>query len=280
MQQVGDAGPDYQSFIGRAGPSPLDVRRGGGKQDRRKTMQDNSSAKKLNRREALGLIAVTAGGGAFMSASAFAQNAAQPASTTLLMPQAGVCAIMPETTEGPFYFDPELDRRDITEGREGVPLAIRLQVVDQQCRPLAGKRVDIWHCDAKGIYSGYPRQGDSRDIDTSGQKFMRGVRHTDESGIVVFDTIYPGWYRGRTTHIHFKAFLDESSVLTGQMFFPDDLSEHLFSMVAPYNDRPERRDMMNKDDRIALDAGPLAHAAIRESGAAYEALLIIGVSAA
>jgi protocatechuate 3,4-dioxygenase beta subunit len=242
-------------------------------------MRDVSSAKKLSRRRALGLIAVTASGGAFMSASAFAQNAAAPALIALLMPQAGVCAIMPEAEEGPFYVDAELDRKDITEGREGVRLAVRLQVVDQQCRPLAGKRVDIWHCDAKGIYSGYPGQGDGRDIDTSGQKFLRGAQHTDASGIVAFDTIYPGWYHGRTTHIHFKAFLDQNSVLTGQMFFPDDLSEYLFTTVAPYNDRADRRDMLNRDDRIALDAGPLAHAAIREAGATYEALLIIGVSA-
>ena len=167
--------------------------------------------------------------------------------------------------EGPFYVDPELDRRDIREGRGGVPLLVRLQVVDQQCRPLAGSRVDIWHCDARGLYSGYPGQGDDRDIDTSGQKFLRGVQHADASGIVAFETIYPGWYRGRTTHIHFKVFPGQSSVLTGQMFFPDDLSEHLFTSVAPYNDRPQKRDMTNRDDRIALDAGPLAHAAIREA---------------
>jgi protocatechuate 3,4-dioxygenase beta subunit len=234
----------------------------------------------LNRRQALGLIAVTAGGGTLMPASAFAQRAMQPASVALLMPDAGVCAIMPQTTAGPFYFDPELERSDISEGREGVPLVVRLQVVDGQCRPLAGKRVDIWHCDAQGMYSGYPGQGDSRDIDTSGQKFLRGVQHTDERGIVAFATIYPGWYPGRTTHIHFKAFPDDGSSLTGQLFFPDDLSEHLFTTVAPYNDRRGRRNTLNKDDRIALDAGTPAQAALRENGTAYEALLIIAVGGA
>jgi protocatechuate 3,4-dioxygenase beta subunit len=240
-------------------------------------MTDVASMAKLNRRQALGLIAVTAGGGTLMSASAFAQKAVQPASVALLMPDAGVCTIMPETTEGPFYFDPELERSDMSEGREGVPLVVRLQVVDGQCRPLAGKRVDIWHCDAQGMYSGYPGQGDGRDVDTSGQRFLRGVQHTDERGIVAFATIYPGWYRGPTTHIHFKAFPDDSSVLTGQLFFPDDLSEHLFTTVAPYRDRQGRRDTLNKDDRIALDAGTPAQAALRESGTAYEALLIIAV---
>lgn len=232
----------------------------------------------LNRRNVLGLIAVTASGGASMSAAAFAQTAS--ASTALLMPDAQVCVITPETTEGPFYFDPDLDRSDITEGREGLPLAVRLQVVDERCQPIAGARVDIWHADARGIYSGYPGQGDDRSLDTTGQKFLRGIRTTGTSGIVEFRTIYPGWYRGRTAHIHFKVILDGSDVLTGQMFFPDDLSEHIYAARAPYTDRPSKRDMSNKDDRIAVAAGPASHAAVREGGGAYEALMIIGVATA
>lgn len=232
----------------------------------------------LNRRHMLGLIAVTASGGALISPAAFAQTAS--ASTALLMPEANVCVITPETTEGPFYFDPELDREDITEGRDGLPLIVRLQIVDQQCRPIAGARVDLWHADAKGIYSGYPGQGDDRSLDTSGQKFLRGNRLADASGIVAFRTIYPGWYRGRTAHVHFKVILNDADVLTGQMFFPDDFSEHLYTTLAPYTDRPAKRDMFNKDDRIALDAGPASHAAIREGGQALEALMIIGVQAA
>ena len=241
-------------------------------------MQDRLSATLVNRRQALSLIAVTAGGGALMPPAAFAANATPPASAALLMPDAGVCAIMPQAEEGPYYLDPELERSDIAEGREGVPLTVRLQVVDRECRPLAGKRVDIWHCDAQGLYSGYPGQGDGRDVDTSGQKFLRGVQVSDLNGIVAFATIYPGWYRGRTTHIHFKVFLGERTVLTGQMFFPDDLSEHIFTTVAPYNDRSGTRDVMNRDDRVARDAGPFAQAAVREKDVAYEALLIIGVT--
>jgi protocatechuate 3,4-dioxygenase beta subunit len=231
----------------------------------------------LTRRQALGLIAVTAGGGAFLPAEALAASDSPFAGTSLLMPGAGLCAITPETTEGPFYFDPELERQDITEGREGVDLTLRLQVVDESCLPLPNARVDIWHCDAKGHYSGYPGQGDGRDIDTTGEKFLRGVQHTDEQGLVSFKTIYPGWYRGRTTHIHFKVFPDENSVMTGQIFFPDDLSEHLFTSVAPYNDRSEKRDVWNRQDGIALRAGPLSQAALRETQSAYEALMIIAI---
>ncbi len=235
--------------------------------------------RKMSRRHALRLIAVTATGGAFLTPAARAAVGSPFGNASLLMPGAGVCSITPEVTEGPFYFDPELERQDITEGREGVPLTVRLQAVDSQCRPLAKARVDIWHCDARGIYSGYPGQGDSRDIDTSGEKFLRGIQHTDEQGIASFQTIYPGWYRGRTTHIHFKVFPDANSEMTGQLFFPDDLSEHLFTTVAPYNDRPEKRDMFNRQDGIARRAGPMSQAALRETQSAYEALLVVAMNA-
>ncbi|MFB9980637.1 intradiol ring-cleavage dioxygenase [Mesorhizobium kowhaii] len=245
-------------------------------------MSGKPSSFSLSRRKALGLIAVTAGGGAFLPAAAIAtQSSAGKASSyaglALFETGAGVCAITPEVTEGPFYFDPKLERADVTEGKKGLALTVRLQVVDAACRPLAGARVDIWHCDAQGAYSGYPGQGDGRDVDTSGQTFLRGWQKTDASGIVSFATIYPGWYRGRTTHIHFKVFPDDSSVMTGQLFFPDSLSEQIFTTVAPYNDRPGKRDTSNASDGIARQAGPLSQAALREVEDAYQALMIVAV---
>ncbi len=235
-------------------------------------MPDHPFRAKLSRRHALGLIAVTAGGGAFMPSAARAQN--QP----LLLPNAGVCTITPETTEGPYYFDPALERADITEGRKGAGLVVRLQVVDQDCKPIAGARVDIWHCDAEGHYSGYPGQGDGRDVDTTGEKFLRGWQSTDGNGIVAFKTIYPGWYRGRTTHIHFKAFPGEASVMTGQMFFPDDVSESIYAKVAPYNGRSARRDTMNGDDGILRRAGAGVESAVRQEATAYEAEMIVAIA--
>jgi protocatechuate 3,4-dioxygenase beta subunit len=231
----------------------------------------------LTRREALGLIAVTATGGAFLAPEALAQGGSLLATSPLLMPEAGVCTIMPEATEGPFYFDPGLERQDITEGKQGVELMVRLQAVDASCRPLQSARVDIWHCDAEGHYSGYPGQGDGGDVDTSGEKFLRGVQKTNADGIASFKTIYPGWYRGRTTHIHFKVFPNENSVMTGQLYFPDALSEHLYANAAPYNKRAAKRDTFNDSDRIALRAGPGAQAALREILPAYEALLVVAV---
>jgi protocatechuate 3,4-dioxygenase beta subunit len=242
-------------------------------------MHKASFPSKLNRRRALGLIAVTAGGTALVPVQLFAQQASSQ-SASLLLPEAGVCSITPETTEGPYYFDPELERSEITEGREGAGLTVRLQIVDEACNPIEGARVDLWHCDASGHYSGYPGQGDGRDVDTTGQKFLRGWQRADKAGVATFQTIYPGWYRGRTTHIHFKAFPEEGRAMTGQMFFPDDLSERIFSTRAPYNQRDGRRDTMNADDGILRRAGSGVQSAVREAASTYEALMIIAVKRA
>ena len=116
--------------------------------------------------------------------------------------------------------------------------------MDSACKPLPDARVDIWHADASGIYSGY--RGQPGNISTEGETFMRGTQFADANGIVEFRTVYPGWYPGRTTHIHFKVFLDQASVLTGQIFFPDEVSDQVYATVAPYNERSARRDTTNE----------------------------------
>lgn len=231
--------------------------------------------KGLSRREALSLVAIAAASGTLMTQRAFAQEAGAATDTASLLPGADVCVITPEVTEGPYYFDPALVRADITEGRPGVKTLVRLQVVDAQCKPLPGARVDIWHADATGIYSGYPNQ--PRGIDTSGQTFMRGTQMTGDNGVAEFTTVYPGWYSGRTTHIHFKVFLDESNVLTGQLFFPDALSEFIYRNVAPYSDRTEERDTINTNDNIANQATQASFAYVKELADAYLVAMIIGV---
>jgi len=190
-----------------------------------------------------------------------------------------VCRMMPRMVEGPFYFDPDLVREDITEGRPGVPLKIVLQVTDgAMCQPIEGARVDVWHCDATGRYSGYDRQGDDGSISTKGEKFLRGTQTTGATGEVKFATIYPGWYRGRTTHIHFKVLLDEKAMLTGQMYFPDALSEYIFTNIAPYNTRSAKRDTLNSTDWIAgADGDHISFVSVREEADAYVATLVIGV---
>ena len=139
-----------------------------------------------------------------------------------------VCFLTPQSIEGPFYLDPRLVRAQIAEGRTGVPLRVDLRVIDgATCKPSERARVDIWHADAQGIYSGYQGQGDKQDISTVGQKFLRGTQFTNGEGAVRFETIYPGWYTGRATHIHFKVLLDDRNVLTGQMYFPDAVNEFI-----------------------------------------------------
>ena len=233
---------------------------------------------KMNRRDAFKAVAVTASGGLLMSQQAFAQETGASASqTAALLQGADVCAIIPEVTEGPYYFDPAMERVDITEGRPGIPMRVRLQVVDASCVAMPGARVDIWHCDATGVYSGYAGQGDDGSVDTTGETFMRGTQFADNNGIVEFESVYPSWYRGRTTHVHFKVFLDETNILTGQIFFPDALSEYIYLNVAPYNDRASQRDTLNANDSIAAQSTRAAFAFIKELDEEYLVAMIVGV---
>ena len=139
-------------------------------------------------------------------------------------------------TEGPFYFDADKIRSDIRDGREGTTLRLALRVRDSSCEPLANAVVDLWHCDAGGSYS---EQGDP---------FLRGAQVTNQDGIAEFTTIYPGWYQGRTVHIHAKVHLDSSTALTTQLFFDDAVTDRVFAAGA-YGSRGER-DVRNDSDGI------------------------------
>ena len=158
------------------------------------------------------------------------------------------CEATPRQTEGPFYFDIGEIRREITEGKPGTPLLVALRFVAAgSCEPIRDVFVDIWHTDAAGQYSGYPGQGDDR-ADTSGETFMRGRQVTDAEGRVEFETIYPGWYPGRTVHIHFRAFTSEGRLIASQLYFPDDVSDAVFESE-PYSARGSRR-TTNANDSV------------------------------
>lgn len=183
-----------------------------------------------------------------------------------------VCLVQPATTEGPFYVDPELVRQDITEGRPGVPLVLRLQVVSADCAPITGARVDIWHSDAGGLYSGVRAPNG----DTRGETFLRGTQFADAAGVVRFDTIYPGWNPGRTPHVHYKVFVDDRTLLTSQLFFPDAASDAVYTQIAPYAARG-RADTPNTADFIARRAGEAAVARVDGASAGLSAALVVGV---
>jgi protocatechuate 3,4-dioxygenase beta subunit len=191
-----------------------------------------------------------------------------------------VCFLTPQSIEGPYYLDPRLLRADIAEGRTGIPLRVDLRVIDgATCEPSPGARVDIWHADAQGIYSGYDGQGDKQDLSTVGQKFLRGTQLTNGNGAVSFKTIYPGWYVGRATHIHFKVLLDDRNVLTGQMYFPDVVNEFIYANIPAYADRQSPRAVVNANDRFAnfRDPNRLSFCALKEERDCYAASLVLGV---
>jgi protocatechuate 3,4-dioxygenase beta subunit len=205
---------------------------------------------------------------------------AQAASEPALASPDEACILTPQSEEGPYYLDPKLVRADVTEGKPGVPLALRLRVIEAgSCTPIAGARVDIWHCDARGIYSAFPGQGDSHNIDQSNKTFLRGTQMADSAGWSTFKSIYPGWYAGRATHIHFKVLLDERTVLTGQTFFPEALNEYIYGNVPDYTGRPQKRLVINANDLVAVESDPehRAYCAVKEERDRYVAMLTLAV---
>ena len=216
--------------------------------------------------------------GAAASASAVTTGAALALQTGCATAQAlgrGE-ALTAQTTEGPFYLDKMANRADITEGLTGVPLDIALEVVDQSGRALSGVIVNVWHCDTNGLYSGFAGQGDNLTTNTMGKTFLRGNQIAGETGSVLFRTIYPGWYAGRTTHIHFKVSVGERAVVTSQFFLPDSLSEFLYTQLSSYK-RGKLRDVLNSTDGIALSAGQTVMGSIKELKGKYVASLRIVV---
>ena len=191
------------------------------------------------------------------------------------------CILTPASVAGPFYFDPKLQRADITEGHPGAPLRMRFMVMDAaSCTPLSGARVDVWQTRADGYYSGYPGQGDKRNVDTSGSTYLRGTQIADARGEAAFRSIYPGWYPGRTVHVHFKIILDDKDMLTGQMYFPDALSQYIFANVGAYR-RKSVRNTFNGNDELALsDTTRGGFCDIKEEADHYLATLIVGVNRA
>ena len=146
------------------------------------------------------------------------------------------CVLTPEQDEGPFYIDFAKVRQDIVEDRPGVPLALVVTVVDSNtCKPIRNAAVDIWHCDALGIYSGEPSEG------SEGEAYLRGIQLTDRKGQVEFATIYPGQYPGRTTHVHVKVhtggrqsngtYSGGHVSHTGQLFTTDGQDAEVFALA-------------------------------------------------
>ncbi len=197
------------------------------------------------------------------------------------------CVVRPAQTEGPYFVDTMLDRSDIradpASGRipEGVPLALAFQVSrisGTTCAPLPGVLVDVWQCDAAGVYSGV------KDIngffDTTGQQFLRGHQRTGADGRAAFRTIYPGWYQGRTVHIHFKLRTDPAGQrgydFTSQLYFDDTASDQVLA-ATPYAGNRQPRTRNPGDGIFRRERGAELVLDVQRDGAGYRGVFDIGL---
>ncbi|HUP94980.1 MAG TPA: protocatechuate 3,4-dioxygenase [Burkholderiales bacterium] len=183
------------------------------------------------------------------------------------------CVARPRQTEGPFFVDEKLNRADIRSDpltkavSEGTPLQVVFRVSqtsgDTACAPLPGAQVDVWQCDANGLYS------DVQDFQrsTAGLKFLRGHQITDNHGNASFLTIFPGWYPGRAVHIHFKVRARGGREFTSQIYFDDALTDAIHAQP-PYLTRGQRR-VRNSRDAGALAGGGALILPLREEKNGY-----------
>lgn len=162
----------------------------------------------------------------------------------------GYVSASPAVTEGPYYKAGDFVRSDITQGQAGLPMTLTLTVVDTNCQPVPNARVDIWHANAQGQYSGVtdPKEGCA---DCGDKTFLRGTQTTNDQGQVTFQTIFPGWYPGRTVHIHVKIWDKGSEVLTTQLFVTKADADTAFA-TAGYKGE---QNTTNEQDRIAQQLG-------------------------
>jgi protocatechuate 3,4-dioxygenase beta subunit len=245
----------------------------------------------LTRREVLALLggssaallAACAPGGALASPSPTATAQPTSAATATAAATAAAtalpsCIVRPALTEGPYFVDEKLDRSDIRSDpgtsavRPGAVLNLSFlvsRVSGSACTALSGAMVDVWHCDALGVYS---------DVDSArGQKFLRGFQTTDASGSAKFTTIYPGWYQGRAVHIHFKIRPTSATEFTSQLFFDDALSTQVFAQ-APYSQKGTQGITRNASDGIYQQSGGKLLLSVTKSGDVYTSTFDIGLA--
>lgn len=235
---------------------------------------DRPVGRLLSRRELVGLFGASVA--AIAATRPRGETAAPDAGASLAVQD---CVAQPQQTEGPYFVEEGLRRSDIRVDPStgavsaGVPLDLRLvisKIADGgACAILPGAQVDLWHCDAAGLYS------DVRDrrSDTTGRKFLRGHQVTGADGEVRFTTIYPGWYEGRAVHIHFKIRVPNGTggidEFTSQLYFDDALTDRVHAKP-PYSAKKGQR-LVNSRDFIYRDGGGQLMLKPVEKGAGFEA---------
>jgi protocatechuate 3,4-dioxygenase beta subunit len=241
----------------------------------------------MNRRKLLGLLGIT---GISMLGRHSSVSAMDKETSRKMIS----CVVTPQQTEGPYFVDERLHRSDIrsdpSDGsiKDGLPLALEMRVftVDNggadRCLPLSNALVDIWHCDAQGVYSDV----EDRNFNTVEKKFLRGYQVTDKNGSVRFITIYPGWYPGRTVHIHFKIRTEpgytRGSEFTSQLYFDDAITDKVHAQP-PYAGYARKGSYQqrtrNEDDSIYLKGGRQLMLKLTEAEMGYATAFDVGLEA-
>ncbi|MEV0614015.1 hypothetical protein AB0I81_11890 [Nonomuraea sp. NPDC050404] len=206
-----------------------------------------------------------------------------------LFARARTCTLAPSTMQGPYYFETKAFRSDLREDRPGVRLRLAIKVQDgKSCRPRPGAVVEIWHCDAAGYYSG--AEAESRDamsgsaqikIDpatkftdmkpSDRRRYLRGAQIADPGGIVRFTTIWPGWYPGRTVHVHVMVVVDGDRALCTELMFDEAFNRQVLALP-PYLQHDKPRDTFNGNDPMHKDA-MLTH--VTEDGDGFLAVIVL-----
>ncbi len=239
---------------------------------------DKQIGRVLTRREAVAILG--AAGASLLTGCSTSESSAASSSTPQFAvgkpapPSLPGCVVRPAQTEGPYFVDEKLNRSDIrsdpSDGtiKPGTPLELTFaisQLGAGSCTPISGAVVDVWHCDADGIYS------DVQDpsFNTRGKKYLRGYQVTDASGRATFKTIYPGWYQGRAVHIHFTVRTNPSAAsaheFTSQIYFDDAMNDKVFAQ-APYKGKGQIR---NSQDGIFRDGGSQLILAVKPATPGY-----------
>ena len=269
------------------------------------------SRERISRRRALGLGG-TVGLGALVAACtgsssrdasappALSASSTAPSDVLSLLDQANTCVAAREETQGPYWFDVDSIRSDLREDRPGTPLLLAIRAHDlSSCTngsapaAIPNSVVEIWHCDAGGVYSGFESAsqggpgrggsgetsdgsysvGDSEASPTDDGTYLRGAQVADRNGVVQFTTVYPGWYRGRTVHIHLRLHVDRKTVVTTQLYFDEAVNDAVFA-TSPY-DAHTGRETRNEDDSIYDPAGLVT---ARRTASGYLGVINVGVN--
>lgn len=241
----------------------------------------------LTRREAV-IVLGSAGAAGFLSLAGCTSRSSDGSALAATSNKSGstsTCAVKPAMTEGPYFVDERLDRADIRsdstsrELKPGALLALTFNVSRIQsgaCTPLPGAQVDIWHCDALGVYSDASDPG----FNTRGQTWLRGYQNTKPDGAATFTTVLPGWYRGRATHIHFKIRGKNSSGspfdFTSQIFFDEQFLASAYKLP-PYNSRSDSGRTVNARDGIYNRGGSELLVTPASANGRYAATFNIGL---